>query len=152
MEKVYYDMDGVLADFEGQPNALERFITEAGFFQKLKPTRLAQRLNDLLAYDNNEVYILSASPNERADIDKVLWLFEHMPNLKRENINIVKSGKGAKKRKAKYAKESSVLVDDYTTNLLEWESKGGKGIKCLNGRNGKGGKWKGEVIKFADIY
>ena len=29
----YIDMDGVLADFDGQPNAVDRFRTEKGFFE-----------------------------------------------------------------------------------------------------------------------
>ena len=29
---VYLDMDGVIADFNNEPKALERFATEAGFF------------------------------------------------------------------------------------------------------------------------
>ena len=34
---VYVDMDGVLADFNNEPNALERFKTEKGFFKQLTP-------------------------------------------------------------------------------------------------------------------
>ena len=33
----YVDMDGVLADFFGVENAVERFKVEPNFFQKLKP-------------------------------------------------------------------------------------------------------------------
>ena len=32
---VYLDMDGVIADFNNEPNALERFATEHGFFRDL---------------------------------------------------------------------------------------------------------------------
>ena len=34
---IYCDMDGVLADFNAQENAVERFASEKGFFQKLAP-------------------------------------------------------------------------------------------------------------------
>lgn len=144
-------MDGVLADFKGQPNAMNRFITEEGFFQKLEPTPLVKQLNELLAINNENVYILSASPTLRADLDKALWIFEHLPNFKPENIITVRGGAGADKRKAQYANSDSILFDDYTNNLIVWENSGGKGIKVLNGRNGKGIKWTKETLDITMI-
>ena len=138
--KTYFDMDGVLADFNSEPNAIKRFSKEVGFFQKLKPTKLVSILNKQVAYDSN-IYILSASPNVRADIDKMLWLYEHMPNLNPNNVIFVRNGND----KAKYAK-GNILIDDYSNNLMEWEAKGGVGVKCLNGWNGKGIKWKKETL------
>lgn len=154
MKQLYFDMDGVLAYFDRQPNALNRFITEEGFFQKLEPTALAIKLNELLGKDEqfrNCVHILSASPTSRADIDKTLWLYEHLPNLKSENIHIIRGGKGADERKAQYANSDSILLDDYSMNLKTWESFGGKGIKVLNGSNGKRIKWLKETLDITTI-
>lgn len=139
-------MDGVLADFNAQPNAIERFSTEAGFFQTLKPTTLCSLLNNALSVNNEDVYILSASPNNRADIDKMFWIYEHLPNIKADNVIFVRNGKD----KAQYAKDS-ILIDDYSDNLLYWEALGGKGIKCLNGYNGKGIKWTKETLDISSI-
>lgn len=151
MKKIYFDMDGVLADFDGQPNALKRFNVEKGFFQTLKPTCLATELNIWLGQSaelRERVYILSASPNLQADTDKWVWLNMYMPNLKAENIIIVRNDERVSERKAEHAHKNSILVDDYTKNLLTWESLGGKGVKCLNGRNGNGKTWKGETLKL----
>lgn len=146
--KFYFDMDGVLANFDGQPNALDRFITERAFFQKLAPTPLTPKLNQALLnpmmFENT--YILSASPNEEADYDKMMWLRRHLPNVKAANIIIVRGGAGADQRKAKYANSHSILFDDYSGNLLSWEKAGGIGVKVINGTNGKGVKWTGDRL------
>ena len=144
-------MDGVLADFEGQPNAMQRFITEEGFFQKLQPTPLVSKLNELLKENNENVYILSASPNLRADTDKMFWIYENLPNIKLENVIIVRGGAGADERKAQYANSESILFDDYSNNLITWESFGGIGVKVVNGNNGKGIKWKKERLDISSI-
>jgi 5'(3')-deoxyribonucleotidase len=144
MKKYYFDMDGVLADFDGQPNALGRFIKEVGFFLLLKPTQVAEALQELLK-DNQvreNVYILSSSPNQQADYDKLFWIYDHLPLLKHENIIFVRGGD---KKKA-YAEANAVLIDDYSENLLQWEEAGGVGIKLINGRNGSGKKWKGKTL------
>ena len=70
---IYCDMDGVVADFNNEPNAVARFKVEKGFFFKLKPIEINVRAVKELAKDN-EIYILTASPNPRADKDKIKWL------------------------------------------------------------------------------
>lgn len=148
MKHIYLDMDGVLANFDGQANALERFSVEPDFFVNLAPTCLVGVVNHLLqnSVARENIHILSASPNETADKAKMIWLNTYLPNLKPENIHIIRGGKGADERKAVFANEMSILIDDYSGNLIKWESKGGKGVKLLNGNNGKGVKWKGDTL------
>jgi 5'(3')-deoxyribonucleotidase len=147
---VFVDMDGVLADFDGQVDALGRFIKEPNFFLHLAPLPFARILNKQLAEDEEAreiTHILSASPNHMGDQAKRDWLKIYIPNLKEENIIIVRGGIGNKAavEKAKYAK-GNILIDDYTANLIHWESKGGIGIKFLNGKNGKKKQWKGTIM------
>lgn len=128
MNRIYVDLDGVLADFNAEPNAVERFPIERGFFRKLKPiTDNIEAIKGLLTYQKREVYIISASPNLQADSDKVLWLRNNMPWFPMENVIICRNGEV----KALYAKDikNSVLLDDYGKNCREWELLGGQSIK-----------------------
>lgn len=135
--KTYIDIDGVLAQFEQAPNAMERFATEKGFFNTLKPTRFAFHLGEVLSQGHaDNFFILTASPNEQADKDKRAWVKKHLPKLA-DRVVIVRDGAD----KAQYA-EGNYLIDDYTSNLKFWTEQGGKGIKALNGLNGKTMKYK----------
>lgn len=113
----YVDMDGVLADFMGEPNALERFAHERGFFTLLKPfTKNLEAVRNAWAH-GAKIFILSASPNEQADQDKIKWLARHFPELPTERVILMRNGQN----KADYMKtESGILLDDYGKNCVQW--------------------------------
>ena len=126
-------MDGVLAQFEQVPHAVELFAVEEGFFKRLKPTQFAKNLaahDATICLDNT--YILTASPHEAADQDKKDWVKQHLPRLA-ERIIIVREGH----EKAEHAKGGNILIDDFTSNLKFWTEQGGKAIKAYNGFNCK---------------
>ena len=70
---VYVDMDGVIADFNNEPNAIERFKTEPNFFRTLKPINKFG-FEQLLSRKDINLFVLTASPNKQADKDKRAWL------------------------------------------------------------------------------
>lgn len=150
MKKLFVDMDGTIAMFNSKRNALQRFDKEIGFFAKLKAFSGIEILNELAK--NNNIYIISASPNEQADNDKIIWLKKYLPNLSFNNITLCRLGENkAEVIEKKYSisiNKDCLLLDDYTKNLNEWESFGGTGIKRLTSlADNSRGLWKGLQIK-----
>ena len=149
MKKIFLDLDGTLAKFN-VPNALKRFEIEKGFFARLGAYKNIDKINEMAKTGN--VYIISASPNIYADLDKMTWIKKYLPNVKRENIIFCRLGIN----KAKYIEhklnikidKECYLLDDYTKNLNEWESAGGTGIKRITSvADNSRGLWKGLQIK-----
>lgn len=146
--KIFLDMDGTLARFNVK-NALERFATEKGFFANLLAYTNIELINEMAKIGN--VYIISASPNKQADIDKMTWLNKYLPALKKSNIVFCRIGENKAeiiKQKIGIDIQGTYLLDDYTPNLIQWEAAGGIGIKRLTSvADNSTGKWKGAAIK-----
>lgn len=122
---VYVDMDGVIADFNNEPRALERFTTEKGFFKKLHVMN-DWAFNQLILNDDINLFVLSASPNKQADKDKRAFLKYYFPKLKNKQIIFCRLGKN----KADYMKtKHGVLLDDYGKNCELWRERGNKAIR-----------------------
>ena len=149
MIKIFLDLDGTLARFNVR-NALERFDKEEGFFARLKAYKNIEIVNELAK--NNILFVISASPNEQADKDKLEWLSKYLPNIQLDNVTICRLGQNkAQIIQDKYnitIDNNCYLLDDYTKNLVEWESFGGKGIKRLTRvSDNSTKKWKGLTLK-----
>lgn len=149
-KRIFLDLDGTLARFN-VPNALERFAIEKGFFANLKAYIGIEKVNEM-AKNNDNIYIISASPNKQADNDKMEWLKKYLPNVKNENITLCRIGQNkAEIIENKYnikIDKNCFLLDDYTKNLIEWEEVGGTGIKRLTHcADNSTKKWKGLTLK-----
>lgn len=148
-KKVFLDLDGTLAKFNVR-NALERFDKEVGFFAKLSAYKGIEVVNELAK--TNQLFIISASPNEQADKDKMVWIQKYLPNVSIDNITLCRIGQNkAQIIEEKYSikiDNNCYLLDDYTKNLNEWENFGGLGIKRLTSVADNSRKlWKGLQIK-----
>lgn len=148
-KKIFLDLDGTLAKFNVR-NALTRFDNEKGFFAKLGAYKNIEYINEMAKKGN--VYIISASPNMYADMDKKAWIQKYIPNIPKQNIVLCRLGIN----KAKHIEnklnikidKTCILLDDYTKNLVEWESAGGVGIKRLTTVSDNSRKlWKGLELK-----
>ena len=152
MLKLFLDLDGTLAKFNSKKNALKRFDNEKGFFSSLKPYKNIEVINELAACGNVEVYVISATPNEQADQDKMIWIKTYLKQIKQENICFCRLNEN----KAKVIKDKlnieidkeCILLDDYTKNLIEWKNLNGIGIKRLTSKADNSRKiWKDYSIK-----
>ena len=148
MKKIFLDLDGTLAKFNVK-NALNRFETEKGFFAKLGAYKGIEVINEMAKAGN--VYIISASPNIQADIDKMTWIEKYLPNIPKNHIVICRCGECKAlvlRRLGLVIDKNCYLLDDYTKNLTEWESVGGVGIKRITKVADNSRKlWKGLKIK-----
>ena len=117
-KNIYFDMDGVLADFNAEPDGVNRFRTEQGFFKRLKVLpKNAKALRKLIADGKHNIYILSASPNAAADGDKLTWLRKHKIKIADGNIIFCRNHE----RKVDHMKTADgILFDDYGKNIREW--------------------------------
>ena len=148
MKKIFLDLDGTLARFNVR-NALNRFETEKGFFANLLAYKGIEIINEMAKAGN--VYIISASPNIQADIDKMTWIEKYLPNIPKNHIVLCRCGECKAlvlRRLGLVIDKNCYLLDDYTKNLTEWESVGGVGIKRLTKvADNSTGKWKGLAIR-----
>lgn len=116
---IYVDMDDTIADFKGVENAVERFREEPNFFFNLKPLKRNLKAIEKALNDSNfRVFILTASPNEHCDNDKIKWLEKYLPKLPKKNILICRLGEN----KGDYMKYRGSLLDDYGKNIKQWEA------------------------------
>lgn len=149
MKRIFIDLDGTVARFNVR-NVLKRFDNEVGFFARLRAYKGIDKVNELAKGGN--VYIISASPNDQADRDKMEWIQKYLNNVPMDNITLCRIGENkARVIESKYnltIDKDCLLLDDYTKNLIEWESNGGKGIKRITSVADNSRKlWKGVELK-----
>lgn len=149
IEKIYFDMDGVLADFDRGVEELcgvpcpeqgksrtqeeddlmwERMRSVDRFYDRLEPMPGALELFGILrARYGDRVEILTGIPKPKrgiltAGVDKITWV--HRLLGEDVVVNIV-----YRAEKVNYCKgPGCILIDDLPVNISEWQAAGGTGI------------------------
>ena len=150
MRRLYIDFDGVIMD---TINVTYRLIHEQGidlknddevsnFYKSLDWKNLLSitpEINDGFSciqklVDSNffDISILTHVNSLDEAIEKVKFIRKHT-----DDLTIIPVPKLISKTKMVHTK-GAILIDDYTSNLTEWEAAGGIGIRFNEKLNGKG--------------
>ena len=151
-QRLFVDMDGTLSEFK-VVDTLEKLYEEA-YFLKLAPHQnVVDAIRDIVLHNSEiEVYVLSAVlPDSKYAInEKNMWLDVYLPEIDNEHRIYPSCGED----KSEYIKsfyggisQGDFLLDDYSKNLHAWEPPA-KGIKLMNGINGKNGSWQSERLSI----
>lgn len=141
-QRIFCDMDGVLAEFNEGASLEELF--SPGYFRYLPPLNNMVEAIRLLTNDPDvEIFVLSHVLTEQAAADKSEWLAKHLPEIKNEHQIFVPYGGIKSEHISDGILTSDVLLDDFTQNLRLWS---GIAIKVLNGINFRKKTWKGHIV------
>ena len=145
--KIYVDMDGTLN--KRRPNASVQETHQLGFFSSAQPNAGMCALIGTLLDMGLPVYIASSTYEDgHSENEKREWLERYIPDLPSNRQVYVPYG--VKKQDYLIHTDNDLLISDRTEDELD--SWSGKGVKVLNGHNGKTGRWKGAQISVdADL-
>lgn len=134
---VYFDMDGVLCDFDKQADKMEIWKPEnhkpdwkktqdigEKFWSEMEPIQEGMNLLSEVEKAGYEIGIFSAIHLDCGKKGKRDWLSKHLPQIPKKNIIIVRSGS----MKHKFARKNSMLIDDKVSNVENYISVGEKGL------------------------
>ena len=141
---IYIDMDGVIAKW--CVDASVEDTKKKGYFANREPEKKIVSLVNALRKLGIHVCILSAAyTNGYAAEEKSDWLDRVFDKA----LDRIFVPYGDNKSDYISSNADSILIDDYSENLRQWEKAGSKGVKFYNGINGNKGTWKGKSIDLS---
>ena len=155
-KRIFIDMDGVLCRYRELDDLSE--LEKPGYFASLPPCRkVVKAVKALIRSGRADVYILSAVlPRcaETSKAEKNQWLDRFLPEIGPSHRIFTICGEN-KADAVHGISTDDLLLDDHSPNLKNWVRSGGRGIKILNGINGKNGTFtegpRVKIEKKADL-
>lgn len=129
-KRIYFDLDGTLADLYNEKNWLEKLIGEKrNLFRNLKTmhdkNKIINALSQLSA-KGYEISVITWTPKNVSDEyikivekEKIEWIKEHFPII--TDVHCLAYGTPKQKAKIKKAKEM-ILVDDNLEVIQNWNT------------------------------
>ena len=179
LPRLFVDMDGTIAEWrnlsinvtaeeEAKSMMIEQKLNEIlyspDYFLSLAPQ---QNVIDAVRYINNnklaEVFISSCVMPDKDGISptqqKQDYIDKYLPEIDKDHRIFVPDGEDKKAYIPGGVKEDDYLLDDFTKNLVRWETPSslpgtetkeiaGKGIKLLNQVNSRKNTWTGSKISY----
>lgn len=145
-KNLFIDIDGTLAVFK---KVSVDELYERGYFLKLDPIHDSISAFKKLATYTENIYILSSyfADSQYALKEKREWVERYLPGAKCIFVPCgISKASVVKDIAGRDLTEDDILIDDYSENLLDWQSYGGCAVKFLNGDNGNGKKWLGKRV------
>lgn len=172
-KRLFVDMDGTLAEWRNISfdtpcseefnelsieEKLNKILYYPGYFSSLKEhEHVVKAINKIVRENNDvEVYIISCVLPDKNGVSPVRqkneWLDNYLPDIDMSHRIFVPDGESKSEYVPNGVQAGDFLLDDYTKNLLEWESAGkGIGIKLLNEVNSSKGQWCGSRIAINQL-
>lgn len=149
--KYMFDMDGTICQFYAHPECLEEMYSGT-YFKYLTPYENVFIAIKMLIERGNDVGIISACVTESSKYEKQFWLHYNLPEIDPENILLCDVGlnKAEEYKKMGGNLGKTMLIDDYTRNLMQWKDSGGIAVKMRNELNGTNGTWKAHSFWYTD--
>ncbi len=143
--KIYFDMDGVLAKWDTASGVEDTFQPEY-FLHREPEVNIINALKMIKTDGFADAAVLSAAySTTNAGEEKLQWLQAQGINVP---AYIVPYGH-SKNMFVPKNEDVSLLVDDYTRNLRDWETVPNHiGVKFVNGVNSTNGTWEGFRLDY----
>ena len=164
MRNLYIDFDGVIMDTinvtydmireigipEGDENTISKFYMDLDWKYLLSVTgdinNGLEMIQKIIDSNKFNVAILTHVYSLEEAVEKVKFIRKYY-----KDITVIPVPKAISKTKMVRTKDS-ILIDDYTKNLNEWEKEGGIGVKFSLTLNGKGYKVIDRLDKVIDMF
>ena len=140
---IYIDMDGTLVEYE------EEYL-KRGIYENAIPHDEIVKLARLLNLEGYDIWFLTSIPDGENWIkeEKLRWLYKHNLSIE-DGYKILMPKYSLKKCEVAHERNPrtlSILIDDFSKNLFDWENFSSnenkfRGIKCNNNINGTKGSW-----------